>query len=64
MPGTIHLLQAHVPTHALSWLVGVANPIVYVLLSNNYRQTEPGRAGLVDRFIRSMSTTSNCISVA
>ena len=52
------------PTHALSWLVGVANPIVYVLLSNNYRQTEPGRAGLVDRFIRSMSTTSNCISVA
>jgi hypothetical protein len=30
--------QAHIPTYILSWLVGVTNPVVYVLACPRYRR--------------------------
>ena len=32
------MIQAHIPTYIMSWLIGVANPVVYVLFCQRYRK--------------------------
>ena len=34
----ISAVQAHIPTYILSWLIGVTNPLVYVLFCQRYRK--------------------------